>query len=227
MYAPTICNIQGLESEKLYRHMLTKLGTTSATAPRFPNTAVHLQKDIRDLVESRVYLSLKALVTFLFSSIGSVLIWATSAYEMHMTYSAHVAARMVMLTIFNIVNYFIVTMVAVLVVSFLDKGNQSLWCALPQAASTQQLVFGNECKGWQANLLQHCMLMHMHHIGRRGLARCCLQAPCIACSAPQVVQCFGLRPAKHKQEHLSEARAIFFPCIDISATTCLTQRLRG
>jgi hypothetical protein len=127
-----------------------------------PKHALHLQKGIRDLVESRVYLSLKALVTFLFSSIGSGLIWATSAYEMHMTYSAHVAARMVMLTIFNIVNYFIVTMVAVLVVSFLDKGNQSLWCALPQAANTQQLVFGNERKGWQANLLQHCMLVHMH-----------------------------------------------------------------
>jgi hypothetical protein len=81
-------------------------------------------------VASRIYLGFKALVTFLFSSIGSTLIFYSSQFELHLTNTANVGATMFKLAIFNLLNYYVVTTAAVWLVSREDKEGESLWCFL-------------------------------------------------------------------------------------------------
>ena len=75
-----------------------------------------------------MFIILKAVSTFIFSSIGSLLINLTTNYELHQTSTASIGATVTKLAIFNLMNSFVIAIIAVEAATR-DDG-VSVWCAL-------------------------------------------------------------------------------------------------
>jgi hypothetical protein len=80
---------------------------------------------------------LKAIAALLFSNLGTILIQLTSDYELHTTSTANVGSTVFKLSVFYLMNTFVVTIIAVYIATrranISNSSAQSVWCAAARA----------------------------------------------------------------------------------------------
>ena len=108
----------------------------------------------------RRFTFLKAIVAFLFSSIGISLIQLLSSFELHSTSTAKIGGEVTKLAIYQLTNVYVVTILAVVIAPNVNwfstprsaAEQKSTWCAWRSSSWCQQTVCSRTC----FSVCMHC-----------------------------------------------------------------------